>query len=92
MTIERAFGLLVSRWRFLGHHVYIKSTKDICRIIVVSCILHNLCINANDPDFPIEENTRIDIQDNVVDIENASHTFSAGRHRRDQLNRWFNQQ
>lgn len=93
MSIERAFGILTSRWRFLSHHVFIKNTRDVCRVIVVCCILHNFCININDPDFPIEENL---VANNIEDenFENNGDVglnFSAGRARRDQLNRWFSQ-
>lgn len=59
--------------------------KDICRIITAACILHNLCINNNEPDFDIVENqARPNEVNEIEDIIRESI-----RTRRDELNRWF---
>ena len=98
MTIERAFGRLAARWRFISKHVYIRKTKDICQVITAACILHNFCININDPDFPPDE---VDDDDDIVEESGNSNendregnnggSLAAGRSRRQQLNRWFSQ-
>ncbi|KAG2235386.1 hypothetical protein INT48_005736 [Thamnidium elegans] len=73
MSIERAFELLSARWRFI----------DICQIITAAtCILHNLRINIDGPDFDIEE----EIVSNGGEDENEDII----RTRKDELNRWFN--
>ena len=87
MTIERAFGTLASRWRFISKHLYMRKTEDICMVIVAACILHNFCINIGDPDFeaePIIEEVDGDINDG-----NDNTRFTAGQSRRNQLNRWL---
>ncbi|KAI8329545.1 hypothetical protein BC941DRAFT_442726, partial [Chlamydoabsidia padenii] len=48
MAIERAFGLLVARWRFIGLHLYLTNEIRQGMTIFVSCILHNICIDQND--------------------------------------------
>lgn len=48
MSIERAFGILVSCWRILLHHVFMRDIKDIVQIITACCILHNLCIDMGE--------------------------------------------
>lgn len=89
MSIERAFGILSARWRFISKHVYIIETPDVCKTIVVACILHNFCININDPDFEPEDSS-VEIDENELDDDPSSNSnFGAGRTRRDLLNRWF---
>ncbi|KAG2233312.1 hypothetical protein INT48_007748 [Thamnidium elegans] len=85
MSIERAFGLLSARWRFISKHVYIKDIKDICQTITAACILHNVCINFDDPDFDIEEAIS-----NGEEDENEGTIRESACTRRDELNRWFN--
>lgn len=85
MTIERAFGILSARWRFIKKHVYMKKIKDICQVITAACILHNFCINIGDPDFEIDEGIKMD-EDEEGNGETARESV---RTRRDELNRWF---
>jgi hypothetical protein len=95
MTIERTFGILVSRWRFLGKHVYIKKIEDICNIIAACCILHNICINMGDPDFEVESYTADYDSDNnsSSNLEyDDSQNYTSGRHTRDLLNQWWSDQ
>ena len=88
MSIERAFGLLSSRWRFISKHVYVIDIKDICLVIIAACILHNFCISIDDPGFPFEEH---DLELNEED-ENEDRTRDPVCTRRDELNRWFSSQ
>ena len=86
MTIEkRAFGRLVARWRFLSHHVFIQKVEDMCMIIAACCIMHNLCIDLEDEDFPydlvLDRPDRTDTQEALRIIQ--------GRLRRDELNRMW---
>ncbi|KAG2207909.1 hypothetical protein INT47_010893 [Mucor saturninus] len=85
MTIERAFGILSARWRFIKKHVYMKKIIDICQVITAACILHNFCINIGDPDFETDEGIEMD-EDEEGNIETARESV---RTRRDELNRWF---
>lgn len=48
MSIERTFGILVSCWRILLHHVFMRDIKDIVQVITACCILHNLCIDMGE--------------------------------------------
>ncbi|KAG2191928.1 hypothetical protein INT47_007553 [Mucor saturninus] len=67
----------------------------------ITCILHNFCININDPDFPPDEVGDDDDDDDVFDESGNSNennrdgnnvgSLAAGRSRRQQLNRWFSQ-
>lgn len=58
MVTERAFGILVSRRRFLSKYICIKDRSDIVSIIIACCILQNLCkertivpaVRAKNPD------------------------------------------
>lgn len=47
-VVERAFSILVKRWRFLWKYVFILDQLRLVKIIIVSCILHNFCIDAKD--------------------------------------------
>ena len=49
IVVERAFGLLKGRFRRL-QHVEMKDTKEIPRIILACCVLHNICL-LNDKDI-----------------------------------------
>lgn len=59
MAIEKAFGVLVARWRFTGKYIYVLDQLKINNVITACCILHNMCIDLRDPGFePILENIR----------------------------------
>lgn len=51
MAIERAFGVLVARWRFTGRYIYLLDQLSINEVITSACILHNMCIDLRDPGF-----------------------------------------
>ncbi|KAG2197489.1 hypothetical protein INT47_003097 [Mucor saturninus] len=89
MAIERAFGILVSRWRFLSKHIYIKDTGDIVGIITACCILHNLCIEMNDPvlEEHNDETSNVDVARPDSSIQSVNSTaYQNGRIRRDNIN------
>lgn len=56
MTIEHTFGILKTRFRILKY-VNVYNTAEISKIVLVCCVLHNLCIMYNDklPDTVILE-------------------------------------
>ena len=93
MAIERAFGILVSRWRFLSKHIYIKDTGDIVGIITACCILHNLCIEMNDPVLELVEDEPNDVTsdepaarpDSFSQSVNST-AYQNGQTRRDNIN------
>lgn len=97
VTIERAFGLLVARWRFLAFHLYILDQMDINDIISAACILHNICIDRGEEQFEIEDpatgNDSPDANIPATDVHldatpeeiAALNTNTAGRQRRDAL-------
>ena len=93
MVIERAFGQLVARWRFLRNYVYLMSPIRISRTIIVCCILHNICLNMQDAhNVRIFDNVRGD-EDRVETLplpsagarqrQRAQH--NAGAHKGDEL-------
>ncbi|CAO3669191.1 unnamed protein product [Rhizopus stolonifer] len=45
MTIDRAFGILKVRWRFLGKEVCILDYEDVVGVVTTACILHNIYID-----------------------------------------------
>lgn len=47
-AIERAFGLLVKRWRFLGHYLYVMDHERLVNVLTCCVILHNICIKDGD--------------------------------------------
>lgn len=84
IVIENAFGLLVSRWRFLWKHLYMLSIPRLAKTIYASCLLHNLCLSMNDehlphvhPNFQFSEELLNEINNNSRtpnDVEIISHT------------------
>lgn len=46
-TVERAIGHLKGRFRRL-REIPLHSPEDICKVIIVGCILHNVCVLCND--------------------------------------------
>ncbi|KAG2193062.1 hypothetical protein INT47_012136 [Mucor saturninus] len=51
MAIERAFGVLVARWRFTSKYIYMLDQLKINEMITGCCILHNMCIDLGDTGF-----------------------------------------
>ncbi|KAG2191676.1 hypothetical protein INT47_010268 [Mucor saturninus] len=51
MAIERAFGVLVARWRFTSKYIYMLDQLKINEVITGCCILHNMCIDLGDTGF-----------------------------------------
>lgn len=103
MAIERAFGILSARWRFITKHLYLKSTEDMCLAITAACILHNLCIYMNgDADFnegraTVANEGRVtaangEEREGVNEEERGVTSVESVRARRDELNRWFSTQ
>ncbi|GAA5798822.1 hypothetical protein HPULCUR_004228 [Helicostylum pulchrum] len=96
MTVERAFGLLSARWRFISKHVYMRDITDVCYVITAACILHNICINIDDPDFdfriPNEIGSVEEEGEDEGENENEDNIPRSVRMRRNELNRWFSTQ
>lgn len=87
MTIERAFGRLASRWRFIKLHLYMIDLKDITKVITAACILHNFCIDMQDDNFPEEDD---DLDDGDLDLESSTEQeYRLGMTRREQLRQLF---
>jgi hypothetical protein len=84
VSIERAFGLLVARWRFLAYHIYLLDQIDINDVISACCVLHNICIDRGEIQFDTNtyaEQTFMEDEPHLeVRVENES-----SRARRDNL-------
>lgn len=65
VTIERTFGILKGRFRKLKY-VYMYNTDMIPLVILVCCILHNICIDIEDEPFDILEEDDINNNDNYA--------------------------
>lgn len=94
-VVERAFGILVKRWRFLWKYVFILDPLRLIQIINVSCILHNFCINAKDIiDITEEEIVELALEsssrEGTVFSTNSPLERSAGVQRRDMLKTYVN--
>lgn len=68
--------------------------EDICNIIVVCCILHNVCINSGDPHFDIVEDDNINNDVNHGDensnrVGSEQRDYLAGMERRNRLKQWW---
>lgn len=48
VVVENCFGLLKMKWRRLHQHSIAEKTDIIPELILCSCILHNICIDAGD--------------------------------------------
>lgn len=48
VCIENAFGILKMRFRQLYYGVHMHKAKKITKFIICCCVLHNLCIDADD--------------------------------------------
>ncbi|KAG2190529.1 hypothetical protein INT47_008411 [Mucor saturninus] len=64
MAIERAFGVLVARWRFTSKYIYMLDQLKINEVITGCCILHNMCIDLGDTGFT----DTVHVQDCSVDL------------------------
>lgn len=53
MVIERAFGHLKGRWRRLKQ-LNMARIDLIPKTVVACCVLHNICVMQNDPNFELE--------------------------------------
>ncbi|KAG2192927.1 hypothetical protein INT47_002766 [Mucor saturninus] len=91
-AVERAFGILVSGRRFVSKHIYIKDTGDIVGIIIAYYILHNLCIEMNDPvlEEDNDETSNVDVArpDSFIQSVNST-AYQNGRIRRHSINPYF---
>lgn len=67
VIIERAFGLLTGRFRKLKY-VYMYDTELISLVVLACCVLHNICIDFEDP-------LHADI-DNVPNVENINNEIN----------------
>lgn len=87
MTIERTFGQLSGRWRFITKHLYMFGIEDICNVIAVACILHNFCISVQDPEFDMEAEDIVNAAENrdAGGAPLVEQTFSRGQARRSRI-------
>ena len=46
-VVERAFGMLKLRWRFVYKKVEQK-TRTLKKTVIAACVLHNICIDHGD--------------------------------------------
>lgn len=54
MMVERAIGLLKTRWRYLSVKLPMRRTDLIPYYIMSVCVLHNICLKRNDAfEYPI---------------------------------------
>ncbi|CAO3587183.1 unnamed protein product [Absidia cylindrospora] len=70
IVIERTFGLLVQRWRFLKQYLFLTTEERLVRVIHVSCILHNICLGRGD-DFVDESTTEHAELETIAENDNA---------------------
>lgn len=66
VLIENAFGILKARFRQLGRTDF-HSVDDTTKFIISCCVLHNLCINADD----LWEENENDMENDHVEIVEA---------------------
>lgn len=70
MTVERAFGILKSRWRVLQKR-FDSSLEFAIKCAVACIVLHNICVDQNDPwdDGDDYDRGNDDRNDDVMDDE-----------------------
>lgn len=69
-TVERAFWIMKSRFRIL-RDMPLRNTALICKLILTTCILHNICIMHSDT---VDEQ----LQDEDMDPNNCEGVFQNG--------------
>ena len=65
MTVERAFGILKSRWRVLQKR-FDSSLEFVIKCAVACIVLHNICVDQND-DGDDYDHGNDDRNDDVMD-------------------------
>ena len=65
-VVERAFGHLKGRFRRL-QDIPLHNSKEICQMILATCILHNLCIINDDEVSDYIDNTEANPEDQQCD-------------------------
>lgn len=70
-VVERAFGYLKGRFRQL-QDIPLHNSKEICQMILATCILHNLCIINDDEIVDYINNTEGNPEDQQCDDINQS--------------------
>lgn len=79
--IERTFGQLVNRWRFLFKYVYVKDPVKCVKVVNAACVLHNICKNMYDEDtfrdhiFRLQGTVVNPQGDIVVELSNNRSTY-----------------
>jgi hypothetical protein len=84
VSIERAFGLLVARWRFLAYHIYILDQIDINDVISACCVLHNICIDRGEVQFESDASHLQTFTEDEIHLE-ANEENESARNRRDNI-------
>jgi len=67
VVVKRAFGLLKARFRALGDTI--EMNLEHCNdFVLAACLLHNYCIERNEPEFPVEMEV-----DELEEFQNTAH-------------------
>ena len=66
-VIERAFALLLCRWRRLKYlHMNVTELKPL--FIYAACILHKICLKNNDDLDHLEDDVRVFLEEHIEDV------------------------
>ena len=79
-VVERAFGMLKSRWRIILKKIEQKTTT-LKRTVIVACVLHNICIERGD----LHDADDSDSDDGSDDDNGGRNAFETGNNIRDTL-------
>ncbi|XP_067215909.1 putative nuclease HARBI1 [Linepithema humile] len=72
IAIERAFGVLKTRWRRIFDRLSLVDVKRIPEYIIATCVLHNICILHNDLMNEIENINNQPCPARVQNVQNAN--------------------
>ena len=79
-VVERAFGMLKSRWRIILKKIEQKTTT-LKKTVIAACVLHNICIERGD----LHDADDSDSDDGSDDDNGGRNAFETGNNIRDTL-------